>query len=1834
MKRWFNLILSVLLTVLSAEAEDYYWVGGQGSWSDLNHWRTSNNQIPGEVADANDNVIFNENSFENKNDTIFILTGNPTCHNMTWTNIPDSMIISGGSEYSSFDIFGSVTMHPKVKNRYEGKITFLSNQTGNTITSAGTIFCGDLVFEGNGEWIIQDKLAMIDDDEFNQYFGSKTPGKDASSMIRHLNGSLDANGQIILATNFSTTGNNLRKLDLENAHVYITGGWMLNGENLDFNSVNSSLIVVSSISNTNGDEIQYNDVEFVSPFASMVNINIHTVHRKVHFKGGGTVNGNSNPGSEGIFTIDTLIFSGSRGETGTIQPVSITGPGHKIQYTRVDTAEVHFNVNDGNFHRIDINGLYLGTLSEGTVSKFSGIGNTIDTILFIRQAGCFKGGNTVTGLLYFKRESAINGNPGNTIHHAVFSSDGYISGSNDFERLTLSTGYWYQLQADSLVHPGSIHTYSHVQTINQLEITGDCGKGMSMLTSSYDPIQAVINYTGGPLTTEYLQVQDIFNTGQTLYVSNGIDAGNNNGIQFTNPLQPRTLHWVNGQGEWNNVNHWSLSSNGTGDQCPPTRLDDVYFDSGSGFTAQEDSVIVNLPHIHCNNMTWVDGFSSLVKFVSCDTVAGTFYNDTTHQWINDTLLLAIDTCSLHIMGSIELDPQLVYQYFGDVYFESEMDDVYEIIDLKGFGNSYNLLNKAYFDGNGGKWKVREGTKFLNMEDTVYFRMGELLIVDDTMRVFNFTSADTLPRKLTFQNQTFVSLHQWGANAWNVNAAKSFSGQPLLEFDAGQSTIRTLGNKRVLSLPEGQCNIRTYGGSLEYHNIEFGSPYSSNGAYSMLISQRPCSYNLVDFYYTDGMVTDTGFIDTLTWHSTASNSFVLNQYFINYVISYGENNSLFNSHEVDTVLFYGKGTVDGEHRIGFMECHKAITIRNTNIIDTAILLMRGDILGKNRFSQLELSPGFRYIFQHENGTGNDTTIIENDLIINGFCDKPIRLQSNSIGSQANILYKAFDPTYPDITATYTSILDIGMIPFNENNYIAENSVDLGNNENWTFISPSNNIYYWIGGQGFWHDWQHWSASSGGQPLSEQCIPREINTVIFDNNSFENPSDTVFINEEAAYCKNMWWKQNGEFFTPVFSVPDSVLLYIYGSMMLNDSMDFRVRGDVYFDQYNEIGDLADTISSHDHWFRGNVYLQGLGDEIILSDPMQIIDSNNNVLYHMHGTFDLQGNSLTTGGYFSDFKSPRILNMENSSISVHFNNGRAWCIDGTNFELMAGNSTLINRSNGGSIITQNGDYFQYNNIIVEGSGDSIGNFNNLTEYNVVNLEGSINPLTGDFIADTVLIKGQSSAMFAQSKTNVVIIDGNNGSVNGDHQIGRCIVNKKSKISGNNNIAYCIFFDDGTFLGQNVFDTLILYPGQGTGNNQGNWFYFQIDSIQLVNDSLYIRGNQCSNMNISTSPPNSTKVAWLKKDTGFDVSADYLNIYNVGANSDGDVTFYAGNNSTPLPDPENPPPGWVFDNAQGYIPGFNGMTDHYCEGDGYVIDASAFNGDPTTQYFWEGSLNPGSLYYPVSEPGTYHIEVVYYEGCSIIDSINIERSYPPEANIIGDFFCEGEQIELTVEPDDADYSYEWWNGETTALVLAQLDDTGEISVEVTDLFTGCKTTALQVITVKPTPDPEESLGEDLTIKFEESVVLDAGPGEYYEWSATPLVPIENPYQRHITVYGHSEPVEFAVSVELDGCLAEGYITVMMFPPSRLGVPTVFSPNGDGLNDILYILGSGFKQVDFTIYNRYGQQVFNTTDPLIGWDGTVNGAQQEVDVYTWHIHVVFQDGEVIEKSGNVSLLR
>jgi gliding motility-associated-like protein len=90
----------------------------------------------------------------------------------------------------------------------------------------------------------------------------------------------------------------------------------------------------------------------------------------------------------------------------------------------------------------------------------------------------------------------------------------------------------------------------------------------------------------------------------------------------------------------------------------------------------------------------------------------------------------------------------------------------------------------------------------------------------------------------------------------------------------------------------------------------------------------------------------------------------------------------------------------------------------------------------------------------------------------------------------------------------------------------------------------------------------------------------------------------------------------------------------------------------------------------------------------------------------------------------------------------------------------------------------------------------------------------------------------------------------------------------------------------------------------------------------------------------------------------------------------------------------------------------------------------------------------------------------------------------------------------------------------------------------------------------------------------------------------------------------------------------------SLLDVPNAFTPNGDGINDRVYVRGFGIAKMTWKIYNRQGLLVFQSVDQTNGWDGRYKGTLQPMDAYGYTLEVQFADGSRATKKGDITLLR
>jgi gliding motility-associated-like protein len=86
--------------------------------------------------------------------------------------------------------------------------------------------------------------------------------------------------------------------------------------------------------------------------------------------------------------------------------------------------------------------------------------------------------------------------------------------------------------------------------------------------------------------------------------------------------------------------------------------------------------------------------------------------------------------------------------------------------------------------------------------------------------------------------------------------------------------------------------------------------------------------------------------------------------------------------------------------------------------------------------------------------------------------------------------------------------------------------------------------------------------------------------------------------------------------------------------------------------------------------------------------------------------------------------------------------------------------------------------------------------------------------------------------------------------------------------------------------------------------------------------------------------------------------------------------------------------------------------------------------------------------------------------------------------------------------------------------------------------------------------------------------------------------------------------------------------------LPSAFSPNGDGVNDILFVRGRGIRAISLAVFNRWGQKVFETNEISKGWDGRYKGKEVDVEAYSYVLKATFVDGTDITKAGNVTIVK
>ena len=227
-------MLFVLITFLTnhAQAADYYWVGGSGSWSDLTHWATSSggSTYHSQVPTFKDNVYFDGNSFPKTGEEVLLNVSNAVCNDFVWDNVNNFPKFSSSDKSYSIRIYGSFQLDKNMDFAYSGYFTFEAITKGHTIKTANFNIQKFEFLGLTGEWTLQDSLKIYGD--ANGY------------GIVLAAGHLISNNQVIQTTSFISEANNWRKLSLGKSQVNLIDrelGWQVTGKNFHLNAGTSTI---------------------------------------------------------------------------------------------------------------------------------------------------------------------------------------------------------------------------------------------------------------------------------------------------------------------------------------------------------------------------------------------------------------------------------------------------------------------------------------------------------------------------------------------------------------------------------------------------------------------------------------------------------------------------------------------------------------------------------------------------------------------------------------------------------------------------------------------------------------------------------------------------------------------------------------------------------------------------------------------------------------------------------------------------------------------------------------------------------------------------------------------------------------------------------------------------------------------------------------------------------------------------------------------------------------------------------------------------------------------------------------------------------------------------------------------------------------------------------------------------------------------------------------------------------------------------------------------------------------------------------------------------------
>lgn len=293
-------------------------------------------------------------------------------------------------------------------------------------------------------------------------------------------------------------------------------------------------------------------------------------------------------------------------------------------------------------------------------------------------------------------------------------------------------------------------------------------------------------------------------------------------------------------------------------------------------------------------------------------------------------------------------------------------------------------------------------------------------------------------------------------------------------------------------------------------------------------------------------------------------------------------------------------------------------------------------------------------------------------------------------------------------------------------------------------------------------------------------------------------------------------------------------------------------------------------------------------------------------------------------------------------------------------------------------------------------------------------------------------------------------------------------------------------------------------------------------------------------------------------------------------------------------------------------------------------------------GTANTQNPSYTYTNSGIYTVTLNITDpinNCKGLAIKNMTINALPNAQAYARDTCAGRPFALTsTVTANGPYTYTWSpstgvNSINSASTIATASVNTTYTLDVTDV-NGCKNSTTHSVNIVQMP---QSFQWDTAIVIGQIALLNnyAGSNFSYTWSPpTDLSCTNCPNPTSSSTVNIIYTVTVADNM---GCfMIQNTHTVEILPKSSVDVPTAFTPNGDGTNDVIYVDGWGIKKLNyFRVFNRWGQLLFESTDIKVGWDGTFNGIPQNMETYVYQVSAeTYIDKDALLTTGTFKLIR